>query len=92
MKFNGRKIAVFAVSTFAGIAAGTMTNMVLKQNTEAIKVSEKVARVVGSVVIGSMVQDHAEKYVEKYCNNIFDFFEGVKEEVKLKEIPDEENE
>lgn len=82
MKFSGRKIVTFAVSSFAGIAAGTLTSMALKQNTEAVKVSEKVARVVGGIVIGSMVQDHAEKYIEKYCDQIFDFFEDTKEEIK----------
>lgn len=78
MNFNGRKIAIFAASTVAGMAAGTLTSMVLKQNTEAVKVSEKVARVVGSFVIGAMVQDQAEKYIGKTCNQIFNTIDSIK--------------
>lgn len=96
MEINGRKIAIFAASTVAGMAAGTVTSMLLKQNTEAVKVSEKVARVVGSVVIGAMVQEKAEQYISATCNNIFDIFDGVKNISKkveaAKEVTDEESE
>ena len=95
MKFDGRKITIFAASTVAGMAAGTLTSMVLKQNTEAVKVSEKVARVVGSFVIGALVQDQAEKYIEGTCNQVFDFFESVKQDMNKQEVEpviNEENE
>ena len=82
MKISARKTATFVASTIAGMAAGTLTSMVLKQNTEAVKVSEKVAQVVGSFVIGALVQDQAEKYIEGTCDQIFDFFEGVKDEMQ----------
>lgn len=91
MKFDKRKTATFAISTVAGIAAGTLTSMVLKQNVEAAKVSEKVAKVVGSFVIGAMVQEHAEKYISGYCDQFFDFFEEIKEGVENKK-PVKENE
>lgn len=89
MAFNGRKVAIFAVSTVAGMAAGTATSMLLKQNTEAVKVSEKVARVVGSVVIGAMVQEKAEKYISDTCNNIFDIFSNAKNISEKAEVNEE---
>lgn len=94
MKISGRKTATFVASTVAGMAAGTLTSLVLKQNVDPVKVSEKVATVVGSFVIGAMVQDKAEKYIDGMCNQIFDFFEGVKEDMKVKEPAEitEENE
>lgn len=86
MKFNTRKTVTFVASAVAGMAAGTLTSMVLKQNTEAVKVSEKVARVVGSFVIGSLVQEKAEKYIGTVCDQVFDAIENIKEGVEVQAL------
>lgn len=78
MNFNTRKTITFIASTFVGMAAGTLTSMVLKQNVNPVKISQKVATVVGSFAIGAMVQDKAESYIGDICNQAFDIFDTIK--------------
>lgn len=80
MNFNKRKTITFVTSTIVGMAAGTLTSMVLKQNVEATKIGQKVATAVGSFAIAAMVQDKAEKYIGDTCDQIFNFFDEIKEE------------
>lgn len=79
MNINMRKTVTFIASTFVGMAAGTLTSMVLKQNVDPVKLSQKVATAVGSFAIGAMVQDKAERYIGDICDQAFDIFDGMKQ-------------
>lgn len=76
--FNKRKAISLAASMFIGVAAGTVVSMALKQNVEATKVSQKVAKAVGAFAVSWIVQDKVEETISNCCDQIFDTIDAVK--------------
>lgn len=79
ISLNKRKVISFAASAFIGAAAGAVVSTALKQNVEATKVSQKVARTVGAFAVSWIVQDKVEETVNGICGQIFDTVDAIKD-------------
>lgn len=73
-----RKITKFALSTIGGMAAGTVVTLLIKQNIDPVKTSQKVATAIGGFVIGSYVQDKISDYIDGYCDSVFNQIDLIK--------------
>lgn len=92
-----RKITKFALSTIGGMAAGTVTALLIKQNIDPVKTSQKVATAIGGFVIGSYVQDKISDYIDGYCDSIFESIDKIKgnaneplEDISIEDDKDDE--
>lgn len=56
---------------------------VIANNTNPENKFRKAEAVVGGVVIGSIVADHAEDHIDRKIDDIAALFQGTKDDVKL---------
>lgn len=78
MNINKRQVTKTVLSIVGGMAAGTVTALLIKQNVNPVKASEKAATFIGSFVIGSFVQDKIGGYIEESCDSVFDQIDILK--------------
>lgn len=78
MNINKRQVTKTVLSIVGGMAAGTVTTLLIKQNINPVKASEKAATFIGSFVIGSFVQDKIGGYIEESCDSVFDQIDIIK--------------
>lgn len=60
----------FAVQTLGSVSAAKVVGDIVRNNTVATTVAEKVMVNVGSLVIGSMVMDAASKHLEEVWQSV----------------------
>lgn len=78
MKMNKRAMAKTVIGGIAGMAAGSAISLLLKQNIDPIKTSEKVATIVGGFFVGNWIADKVDEHVQRTCDDIFESIDTIK--------------
>lgn len=76
---TGRKIAKFAIGTFVGMAAGTVTTMLIKQNVDLVKLNQKIATAVGSFGVAWLVEDLVTEKVDGLFDQVCETVDAIKQ-------------
>lgn len=76
---NTKRIAKIVVGWSTAWTVGN----VIANNVAPENKFRKAEAVVGGVVIGSIVADHAEEHIDAKIDEIYAFFKGDKDEAKL---------
>lgn len=85
-----RKTIKTVVGLVAGITAGSLVQLALKQNVAVTKTSEKVALAIGSFMIGDYVGGRISDYAEASIDGLFDSIDTIKTSMTESAQPSED--
>jgi len=75
---NALPIAKLAVQALTTISVSSVVRDVIRNNTVAVTVFDQVKVTVGSLVVGSIVNDYATKHVNEKMDAAIDWYESRK--------------
>lgn len=75
---NKREVLKTAVSFVSSMAVGTLASMMIKNNVDPIKLSQKAAVAIGGFVLSDYISSKASDYMEGNIDKIFDTIDGLK--------------
>jgi hypothetical protein len=76
---NALPVARLAVHLISSVGVSKVINDVIKNNTDVVTTADAVKVAAGSIVIGSMIAEHASKHVNERVNEVFAWYKNRKD-------------
>ena len=77
---NGLPVAKLAIHLVASLGVTKVVNDIIKNNTTVVTTVDAVKVATGSLVLGSMIVEHASDHVNRQWINVSDWYERRKAE------------